>query len=408
MYIHRVIALAALMVGSALLVSCAHDRRATTDDLRRIGRAPNEYVPRAGNRLSIRWTQPNTWSTEDGRFETYTPIESAAVAIRDDLEKVFIANSRGEFRAQNIDGKNLFSLELKSPVYAAPVITKNDVFVISDDGKVRAIDQDSGKIRWETELGHVIRRAPVVNDEAIFVVSEDDAVLAIAQSDGEILWSRARDEIVDGLLIEGHAGLTLAGNTLLTATSDGLIWALDTGDGSDVWTMETAVDVVRDPGRSQVFYDVDTTPVVIDGVVYAAAYDAGLYALSLRNGTLLWRDDQIRGARGLASVNGDLLIVGTAFGISRYETSTRNTRWHIDSQWRGNMHSPRVSVDGRTLFISETKGGVLAFDTKYGKMCGRLGGSLGYSSAASLHGGYGWVQTNGGDLVAFELSVATE
>ncbi len=48
--------------------------------------------------------------------------------------------------------------------------------------------------------------------------------------------------------------------------------------------------------------DVDTTPVVVNGVVYALAYNGNLTALDLRSGQIMWK-------RELGSVN-DFIVDG--------------------------------------------------------------------------------------------------
>ncbi|WP_254500465.1 outer membrane protein assembly factor BamB family protein, partial [Salmonella enterica] len=48
--------------------------------------------------------------------------------------------------------------------------------------------------------------------------------------------------------------------------------------------------------------DVDTTPVVVNGVVYALAYNGKLTALDLRSGQIMWK-------RELGSVN-DFIVDG--------------------------------------------------------------------------------------------------
>ena len=60
-------------------------------------------------------------------------------------------------------------------------------------------------------------------------------------------------------------------------------------------------------------------------------------------------------------------------------------------------------VAGATVLVGESQGSLLALDVRSGREKARIDAGQGFSSAPAVAGRYGWILSNGGRLMAFEL-----
>lgn len=128
---------------------------------------------------------------------------------------------------------------------------------------------------------------------------------------------------------------------LYTSGTWGKVYALDARDGSEIWRFEPKVD-------GQVAGDaccdvVNRGVAVWDGKVYVAALDGVLYALSDRDGSVLWQVDTIDKSTprrytstGAPRVTGDVVVIGNAGAefnargyFSGYDLKTGQMRWRF-------------------------------------------------------------------------------
>ena len=137
-----------------------------------------------------------------------------------------------------------------------PVVAGKTLFVGSSrNDLLRAIDTQTGEIRWTFRADGPIRLAPAVADGKVYVGSDDGRLYCLAAADGKLLWSfRGADSLGDrkllgnGRLISSHpvrGGPVVAdGKVYFTAG----IWpwmgifvhCLDAGTGKVLWTNDSA------------------------------------------------------------------------------------------------------------------------------------------------------------------------
>jgi outer membrane protein assembly factor BamB len=226
-------------------------------------------------------------------------------------------------------------------------------------------------------------------------------VEAFARASGDVLWRYARER-EEGFLMAGHSGLALAeGGRILAAFNDGTVVALDALDGKVRWERPTSLDVPEvEPGRPR-YTDVDTTPVVIGNLVYAASFGAGLYALDLNNGSVVMRDPEWTGITGMVGTDdGSLIVISADRGVARIDPHTRAIRW-VRVLERGSFGVPELFAD--MLVLGDSRGSLVALDTESGDEIGRIDAGHGFVARATIHGGRGFVVTNGGVLLALRV-----
>lgn len=256
----------------------------------------------------------NAVDTRDGKlrwaFSAGKPIFGAAAVSAD---AVYVASDNGNlYKLQRSDGKELWRYRLGDEAVtrvlphpavfdwdwqgAQPVVAGDTVYIGGGDGVFHAVDSASGNGRWRFATGGRIRNAAAVDGERVYVGSADKHVYALERASGRELWRRDTGAEVDAAPVV-HEGRVLAGNR-----GAGLL-SLDAATGESQWRLY--------------FWGswVESTPVVVDGVIYLGSSDLRrVSAVNPADGHVLWRSDVYGWNWGTPLVRGDRLYVGAAGG----------------------------------------------------------------------------------------------
>jgi outer membrane protein assembly factor BamB len=205
-----------------------------------------------------------------------------------------------------------------SDYYALPTIAGNRVYTAGNDGRVRALDRDTGALLWETSVGGPSFTAPTYYAGRLYAGSYDGHLYALHAATGEILWSVLHGgmqtstpavALVPGpngsaepLVIFGVGAPTLSVRAYHAITGQ-FWWEFAAGQ-------PVSGAVAFDPGTA-------TTPpkaIFADNV-------GSIYAVHAWNGTLLWSytDNSTRpeGAHVVPVVWGNWVLVSRG-GYDRY------------------------------------------------------------------------------------------
>jgi outer membrane protein assembly factor BamB len=383
----------------ALLVTATACAAVGKGDYRWLG--GDGRLPPGKGALRVMWRRELTPSKRGA----YRPVENAVAAIDARHGRIYVGAESGRLTAFDFEGEGLYRFELDEPIECEPAldVEKDELYVGTERGELYAFTPSTGKLRFEKPMQSTgaIRKQPLLLNDAVYVITEEDVVEAFARATGDVLWRYARER-EEGFLVSGHSGLTVAdGGRLLAAFNDGTVVALDALDGKVKWERPTSLDVPEvEPGRPR-YTDVDTTPVVIDGLVYAASFGAGLYALDLNNGSVVMRDAEWTGITGMtATDDGSLIVISADRGVARLDPRTRAVSW-VRVLERGSFGTPELFAD--MLVLGDSRGSLVALDARTGDEVGRIDAGHGFVARAAISSGRGFVITNGGVLLALRV-----
>ena len=271
----------------------------------------------------------------------YVPVELAAPVGAAELDRVFIGSTTGELYALDSFGKPAFKHVAKAPI-EAPItldVARGELYAASVDGNVEALDATTGTTRWQVSVDESISQRGLLSPDALYLVTDRDTVVAINRADGALLWRYRRADRPEGFAIVGHAALALADRRILAAFGDGVVAALDPGDGRVIWELDTSLDV-PELDETQRYLDVDTTPAVVDGVAYVASFSGGLYGIDVRTGTVRQHESQLKSIAGVAT-DGHVLVVASAEqGVLCLELPSLAPLW----RWKVRKGAPGVPI----------------------------------------------------------------
>ncbi|WP_275672707.1 outer membrane protein assembly factor BamB [Thermomonas flagellata] len=106
-------------------------------------------------------------------------------------------------------------------------------------------------------------------------------------------------------------------------------------------------------------------PAILDGRVYAAAVDGGVYALDLKTGQTLWHTPSKLALSGGPGVGEGLVVVGSLKGdVVAYDAQTGAEKWTAKV---GNEVIAAPAIGGGLVFVHSNDDRVTAFDAASGE-----------------------------------------
>jgi outer membrane protein assembly factor BamB len=175
------------------------------------------------------------WRTYIGGESLATPLVNAENVIIQTVDNRLIALSA-------FDGSERWSLAQSTPTLTirgstSPVQAGQTVITGFDNGRLVAVDLDTGDIEWESMLSPPSGRSDLDRladiDGDIAVVGQDiyasgyqGRVASLATESGQILWSRE---------LSTYAGVSADWNSVYTTLDSGEVVAMNRGTGAEVW-----------------------------------------------------------------------------------------------------------------------------------------------------------------------------
>jgi outer membrane protein assembly factor BamB len=158
------------------------------------------------------------------------------------------------------------------------------LYATSGLGDVEAIDAATGAQVWRVRPGGPLRGAPTIANENIYVITQDNQLFALNPADGKLRWNAAGTFETSGVF--GAAAPAAAQGTVVAGFSSGELTAYRYENGRTVWqdaltrtSISTAVATIS---------DIDAEPVIDQGRVYALGQGGRMVALELNTGQRIW------------------------------------------------------------------------------------------------------------------------
>jgi len=250
---------------------------------------------------------PSTaWSTSvgDGIGDFYSNLHPA---FADGV--VYAADRHGTVKAVSIDdGREIWSVNLAEKdgwfssraalLSGGVTVAGGHVLIGSEKARVYALNTSDGSEAWQARVAGEALSRPVVSDGLVLIHTSNGQLQALNESDGAVKWTVNLD--MPSLSLRGESAPTTAFGAAIVGGDNGRVSAVLMQQGQMIWQQR----ISQATGATEIdrLSDVDTTPVVVDGVVYALAYNGNMTALDLRSGQIMWK-------RELGSVS-DFVVEG--------------------------------------------------------------------------------------------------
>jgi outer membrane protein assembly factor BamB len=217
---------------------------------------------------------------------------------------------------------------------------------------------DDGKVVWKIDAGMPLSGGVGADDRLAIVGSPKGDVLAFASADGKLLWkAKATSEVL--------APAALGDGVVVVRSGDNRLAAFDAQDGRRKWIYQRPVPALA--LRT-------TSGPIIDGKYVFAGFPGGkLIAVSTSNGAAVWEGtvalpkgvtelDRVADITSSPVISGRLICAVAFQGrVACFELGSGAQAWVRDMS-----SAVGLSIDGRSLFVTDDKGAVHALDVASG------------------------------------------
>ncbi len=187
-----------------------------------------------------------------------------------------------------------WSFETERQLFASPSVVDGVAYIGTGDGRLLALDGQTGEVVWEVDAGDAVHSTPAVAGELVFFGLLDGRVVALERATGHQAW----EFVTEGSVV---ASPTVFGGFLYIGSGGGAFYALDAATGEQIWS--------RDTNRW-----IGTSAAVFEDVVAFVSYNRLLYILDRHNGTDKLRFVVTGNPRGSASFGEEHLFIGDPSG----------------------------------------------------------------------------------------------
>lgn len=342
----------------------------------------------------------------------------AQASFHGNLAHTGVYDSPGPSEAPRVQ----WAFKTEGPVIGSPAIASGVVFFGSSDGKLYAVDQQSGRQKWvyRTLAARPVTSSPAVADGVVYVGGFDGVLYAVTADSGALKWTfiteyerhfeakrlhgyspgaqtipdswdlytsspavynsrvyfgsgdgsvyalDARSGAVQWKFATGdivHASPAIAGNTVYIGSWDSYLYALDAESGQEKWRFKAGEDAFIH--NQQGF---QSSPTVADGTVYVGCRDGHVYALDAATGRKRWDYPTSKGwVNSTPAVRGGLVYAGTSDGYRFLALDARTGRLRLSLDAKGAVFSS-PALAGDLVYVGVSNGKLLAIDAGTGKL----------------------------------------
>ncbi|HEQ1857518.1 TPA: outer membrane protein assembly factor BamB [Providencia alcalifaciens] len=320
------------LVASALLAGCSSE----TDSIvmAPLPQVENQFTP------SIVWDK----SVGNGVEQFYSELSPVW-----DGSAVYAADRKGLVKALELDsGKELWSVDLSKRtgflsanlsalLSGGLTISDDKIFIGTERGTVIALNKENGEVLWDVEVAGEALSKPVVSGDMVVIHTSNGQLQALDTATGAIKWTVNMD--TPSLSLRGESAPAVAFGAAIVGGDNGRVSAVLLSQGQLIW--QQRISLVTSSTEIGRLNDVDMTPVIDDGKVYAIAYNGTLAALDMRSGQMLWKRD-------LGSINDMVLSGDTLYLVDQTDRvlavrkSDGVTLWTQDQLLNRGLSAPEV------------------------------------------------------------------
>jgi outer membrane protein assembly factor BamB len=323
------------------------------------------YVGTTDNKLLALSTSDGTlqWSYQAGESENraYQFFTSAL----ETGDRIYVGAASGYlYCLDKINGNLLWKHPLSDWIRSRPLVFGDTVYVATLDSKLYALKDEgsSASELWQIQLGeHGISTDLTGNSNGILVSGRDLMLYSVAPGTGEIQW---RHGLLDGTWIDDkfYAADIIGGqyqtspvvvdSVVFTGGPGGFLHAIDVRSGRKLWRFETNGII-------------SATPRVAEGKVFVGQHSKNLeyYAVNQKTGEPVWIIENLGwthvGATGYAR---NRIFVGTVSGkMHAIDADDGSILWTFNAG-QNNGFYPHPATDSARVYTGSHDGYYYAFD----------------------------------------------
>ncbi|MDX1460504.1 MAG: outer membrane protein assembly factor BamB [Xanthomonadales bacterium] len=309
---------------------------------------------------------------------------------------IYVADHEGLLAALDAEtGRKRWQVETGFALSGGPGLSRDTLLMGSQDGEVIAFDAGSGQQRWTATVSSEVLARPVAQDGIVVVRCIDGRVFGLNLDTGAREW--IYDHSVPLLTLRGNSTPLVRAGVVFLGYDGGEVVALRLSDGSLIWEQK----VVSREGRSELerLADIDGQLVFVASDLLVSSYKNRLASLAADSGRLLWFKD-VSSASGVTIDRTNLAVSDKDDNVWLLDRRNGSTLWRHDQLQ--NRQLTRPAFIGRFVVVGDFEGYLHWISTEDGSVAARNRvDDDAIISAPVVSGNRVYVLTRDGELAAF-------
>jgi len=278
---------------------------------------------------------------------------------------VYIADSKGYLSALDAtNGNDIWRTDTDKPITGGPGAGSDLILVGTREGEIYAYAATNGKFLWQTRVSSEVLAAPQADGNVVVVRTIDGKLFGLNGETGERLWTY--DRTVPALTLRGTSAPIIHSGLVITGFDGGKLTALELRTGKLLW--ETAISQAS--GRSELdrMVDIDSEPVILDGVIYVATFQGSIAAVEMETGRMQWNRD-ISSYAGLGVDSKYVYVTDDESNVWALERYSGSSVWKQESLKARAVTAP-TSI-GNYVVVGDLEGYLHWMDRETGEFIAR-------------------------------------
>jgi len=243
-------------------------------------------------------------------------------------------------------------------------------YVTTGLGEVVALDAASGTEKWRTKPGGPLRGAPTLAFNNVFVMSQDNQIFALDPADGKPAWNAGGASTASGVF--GVAAPAAGQGTIVAGYSSGELIAYRYENGRELWSDALARTSIATSVST--LTDVDADPIIDRGRVYALGQGGRMAAYELVTGQRIWElslagiSTPAVAGEWIFTLTDDARLLCIAKGTGKVRWLDQLERYRNEEKRRDPVFWTGPVLAGGRLWIANSKGEVQSADPATGQV----------------------------------------
>jgi len=246
-------------------------------------------------------------------------------------------------------GRRVWAVDTKLELSAGPAVGEGMVVFGTSDGAVVALDALEGKGKWNVSVSGEVLSVPAIGNGMVITRTVDGRLRALDAANGSEYWNV--EQQVPRLSLRGNSSPAIVGSAVVAGFDNGRIAAYDLDDGDIRWE-----NVIAPPsGKTELerLADVDAAIATVGQDVYAASYNGRVASLAVESGQVMWSQEVA--SYEAPAVDWTAIYVtsntGDVYGLNR---ASGATVWSQEALHQRGVTAPAAS--GNSVVVGDFEG----------------------------------------------------
>lgn len=242
------------------------------------------------------------------------------------------------------------------------------VYATNGTGDVVALDAVTGNQLWQVKPAGPLRGAPTIAFNNVYVMTQDNQIYALNLADGKIVWNDAASQGEAGLF--GVASPAAGQGSVIAGYSTGELGAYRYENGRNLWSDALArTSISTEVGA---LTDVDADPIIDSGRVYALGQGGRMAAYELLTGQRIWElnlagvSTPAIAGEWIFTLTDDSRLLAIARSTGRVRWITQLQHWRNEKKKTNPIFWTGPVLAGNRLWVASSRGQVMSADIETG------------------------------------------